>query len=70
MPLQRDDNAVHESGLATSQTVEGPQQPALGKYNPQGFGNEAFTRDFNPKWIKQYPWLNYSEDAKVATCYA
>ena len=67
VPLQRDDNAVPESGLATS---EGPQQPALREYNPQRFGNETFTRDFQPKWFKQYPWLNYSVDGKVATCYA
>ena len=67
VPLQRDDNAVRESGLATS---EGPQQPTLCEYNPQRFGNETFTRDFQPKWFKQYPWLNYSVDGKVATCYA
>ena len=67
VPLQRDDNAVRESGLATS---EGPQQPTLREYNPQRFGNETFTRDFQPKWFKQYPWLNYSVDGKVATCYA
>ena len=64
--LQRDDNAVHESRLATS---EGPQQPALSKYNPQRFGNESSTKYFKPKWFKQYPWLNYSVDRKVATCY-
>ena len=67
VPLQRDDNAVRESGLATS---EGPQQSTLREYNPQRFGNETFTRDFQPKWFTQYPWLNYSVDGKVATCYA
>ena len=46
VPLQRGDNAVRESGLATS---EGPQQPTLREYNPQRFGNETFTRDFQPK---------------------
>ena len=67
VPVQRDDNTVRESRQATS---EGPQQPALHEYNPQRFGNETFTRDFKPKWFKQYPWLNYSVDGKVATYYA
>ncbi|XP_078368944.1 zinc finger MYM-type protein 1-like isoform X2 [Oculina patagonica] len=65
--LPRDDNAVRESGMVTS---EGPQQPVLREYNPQRFGTETFTRDFQPKWFKQYPWLNYSVNGKVTTCYA
>ena len=64
---QRDDSAVRELRPATS---DGPQQPVLREYNPQNFGNETFTRDFQPKWFKYYPWLNYSVDRKVGTCYA
>ena len=64
---QRDDSTVRELRPATS---DGPQQPVLREYNPQNFGNETFTRDFQPKWFKYYPWLNYSVDRKVGTCYA
>lgn len=67
VPSQRDGSAVHESRPATS---DGPQQPVLREYNSQNFGKETFTRDFQPKWFKQYPWLNYSVDRKVGTCYA
>lgn len=67
VPSQRDGSAVHESRPATS---DGPQQPVLREYNSQNFGKETFTRDFQPKWFKQYPWLNYSLDRKVGTCYA
>ena len=44
---QRDDSAVCELRPATS---DGPQQPVLREYSPQNFGNETFTRDFQPKW--------------------
>ncbi|XP_022792206.1 uncharacterized protein LOC111331365 [Stylophora pistillata] len=66
MLSQRDDSTVGELRPATS---DGPQQPVLSEYNPQNFGNETFTRDFQPKWFKPYPWLNYSVDRKVGTCY-
>ena len=61
VPSQRD-SVVRELRPARS---DGPQQPLLREYNPQNVGNETFTRDFQPKWFKQYPWLNYSVDRKV-----
>ena len=67
VPSQRDDSAVPELRPAKS---DGPQQPVLREYNPQNFGNETFTRNFQLKWFKQYPWLNYSVNRKVVTCYA
>ena len=42
VPSQRDDSAVPELRPAKS---DGPQQPVLREYNPQNFGNEAFTRE-------------------------
>ena len=64
--LQRDDHTAREPRPAVR---EGPLQPVLREYKPQKFGNETFTRDFKAKWFKQYPWLSYSIDRKVGTCY-
>ena len=64
--LQRDDHTAREPRPAVR---EGPLQPVLREYKPQKFGNETFTRDFKAQWFKQYPWLSYSIDRKVGTCY-
>ena len=64
--LQRDDHTAREPSPAVR---EGPLQPVLREYKPQKFGNETFTRDFKAQWFKQYPWLSYSIDRKVGTCY-
>ena len=64
--LQRDDHTAREPRPAVR---EGPLQPILREYKPQKFGNETFTRDFKAQWFKQYPWLSYSIDRKVGTCY-
>ncbi|CAH3181786.1 unnamed protein product, partial [Porites lobata] len=64
--LQRDDHTAREPRSAVR---EGPLQPVLREYKPQKFGNETFTRDFKAQWFKQYPWLSYSIDRKVGTCY-
>ena len=66
LPSQRDNNAVREIRPAIT---DGLQQLVLHDYSPQNFGNETFTRDFQAKSFKQYPWLNYSVDRKVGTCY-
>ena len=64
--LQRDDHTAREPRPAVR---EGPLQPVLREYKPQKFGNETFTRDFKAQRFKQYPWLSYSIDRKVGTCY-
>ena len=61
VPSQGDDSEVHES------TSDGPQQQVLRECNPQNIWNETFSKDFQPKWFKYYPWLNYSVDRKVGT---
>ena len=41
-------------------------QPVLDTYNQMQFGTETFTRDFNPKWYKVYPWLDFSIPTRKA----
>ncbi|XP_068692643.1 zinc finger MYM-type protein 1-like [Montipora foliosa] len=64
--LQRDGHTAREPRPAVR---EGPLQPVLREYKLQKFGNETFTRDFKAQWFKQHPWLSYSIDRKVGTCY-
>ena len=52
-----------------SNTLDGLKQPIL-KYDPQNFGKENATTDFNWDWYNDHPWLEYSVEDKTATCYA
>ena len=67
-------DGAHNSSLGTnlysgtcqksSDVDEGPQQPILKCYDPQKFGSESFSSDFNPAWYKRYPWLSYNCEMK------
>ena len=51
-------------------TLDAPKQPILKSYDPRKFGNDIYTRDFNADWYNDHPWLEYSVEAKTASCYA
>ena len=50
--------------------LDGPSQPRLKSYHPKFHSNETFLRDFNHEWFGTFPWLSFSVENKVASCYA
>lgn len=47
---------------------EKPHQPLLASYAPYHDGKNK--RDFQPEWFKKFPWLEYDEISKSASCFA
>ena len=54
--------------ISPPDTLDAPKQPILKSYDPRKFGNDI--RDFNADWYNDHPWLEYSVEAKTASCYA
>ena len=59
----------HGTCKKSSDIDEAPQKPILNCYDPKQFGNESFSRDFNPAWFKRYMWLNYNIKTRKASCF-
>ena len=45
-----------------------PRQPLLSSYAPYHDGQNQ--RDFQKEWFKKFPWLEFDEASKSATCFA
>ena len=45
-----------------------PHQPLLTSYAPYHDGQNK--RDFQPEWFQKFPWLEFDESSKSATCFA
>ncbi|XP_040373005.1 uncharacterized protein LOC112193768 [Rosa chinensis] len=60
-PLNERDN------IQRAYVVLGPYQPHLSFY-PLSF-DEGQGRKFNPKWFKEWPWLEYSAELDKAFCF-
>ena len=55
--------------LVSDTDVSDPNQPILHEYPAKKFGNETFSRKFNPLWFKQYPWLSYEANDDQCVCF-
>ena len=65
LPRQSTVNTLPISGSSAK-----PNQPVLDSYNRMQLGSETFTRGFNPKWYKVYPWLDFSIASREAVYFA